>query len=89
MFLFTNRNRDTNVWTGSWAEVGGMNWKVGIDIYTELLLCINRELMRICGDLTRKEIEIRGDICIYIVDSLCCTVETEHNIVKQLYSNKN
>ena len=37
-----------------------MNWKVGTDIYTRLLLCINRELMRICGDLTRKEIEMRG-----------------------------
>ena len=42
MILFTNRNRDTNVWTPSWEEVGGMNWKVGIDIYTLLILCINR-----------------------------------------------
>ena len=28
-----------------------------------------------------------GDICIHIVDSLCCTAET-NNMVKQLYSNK-
>ena len=41
----------------------------------------------LCGDLNRKEIQKRGDICICIADSLCCTVE--NNIIKQLYSNKN
>ena len=29
-----------------------------------------------CGDLNGKEIQKRVDICIYITDSLCCTVET-------------
>ena len=29
-----------------------------------------------------------GDICICIADSLCDTAETNHTIVKQLYSNK-
>ena len=38
------------------------------------------------GDRKGKEIQKRGDICIHIADSLCCTVET--NIVRQIYSNK-
>ena len=29
-----------------------------------------------CGDLNGKEIQKRGDICICIADSFCCTVET-------------
>ena len=28
-----------------------------------------------CGDLNEKEIQTRGDTCIHIADSLCCTVE--------------
>ena len=28
-----------------------------------------------------------GNLCIQIADSLCCTAETKHNIVKQFYSN--
>ena len=45
-------------------------------------------LLNALGDLSGKEIQKRGDICIHIADSLCCTVET-NDIVKQLYSNKN
>ena len=30
----------------------------------------------LCGDQNGKEIQKRGDICICIADSLCCTVET-------------
>ena len=30
----------------------------------------------LCGDLNGKEIQKRGDICIHIADSLCCTAET-------------
>ena len=30
----------------------------------------------LCGDPNGKEIQKRGDICICIADSLCCTVET-------------
>ena len=28
------------------------------------------------GDRGEKEVQEGGDICIYIADSLCCTVET-------------
>ena len=37
----------------------------------------------LCGDLNGKKIEKRGGICICIVDSLCCIVETD----KKLLSN--
>ena len=37
----------------------------------------------LCGDLNGKKIEKRGGICICIVDSLCCIVETN----KKLLSN--
>ena len=30
----------------------------------------------LCGDVNGKEIKKRGDICVCIADSLCCTVET-------------
>ena len=30
----------------------------------------------ISGDLSGKEIQKRGDICIHIADSFCCTAET-------------
>ena len=35
------------------------------------------------GDLGRKEIQKRGDICICIDDSYCCTAETNTNIVRK------
>ena len=48
--------------------------------------CIARKLSSIlCGDLNGKEIQKRGDIA----NSLCCTVETNITLLKQLYSNKN
>ena len=28
----------TNVWMPKWGSWGGMNWKIGIDIYTLLIL---------------------------------------------------
>ena len=68
---------------------GGMNWEIGIDIYTLLILCIKQitneniqyiaqgtQYLRFCGDLNGKEIQVRGDIRIHIADSLCCTAET-------------
>ena len=66
---------------------GGLNWEIGIGIYTLLILCIKhvtnenlrmaRELYSmLCSDLNGKEIQKRGDISICIADSLCCTVET-------------
>ena len=58
-----------------------MKWETGIDIHT--LICIkyrtNENLLYstgnsvLCGDLNGKEIQKRGDICIHITDSLCCT----------------
>ena len=30
----------------------------------------------LCGDLNGKEIQKRGDICIHMADSLCCTADT-------------
>ena len=48
----------------------------------------HRDLYWVLCDLNGKDILKRGDICIQISDSLCCTVETDI-IVKQLYSNKN
>ena len=35
-----------------------------------------RDATRCSDDLNVEEIEIRGDICICIADSPCCTVET-------------
>ena len=40
----------------------------------------------LCGDLNGKEVQKRGDICICMANSLCCTVES--SIVKQPYSDK-
>ena len=57
-----------------------MNWEIGIDIYTLLMLCIKqitnfRELFSVLHhDLNGKEIQKRGGICI--ADSLYCAVET-------------
>ena len=44
-------------------------------------------LNALCG-LNGKEIQKEGEICIRRVDSLCCTIETNIIIVKQLHSNK-
>ena len=33
-------------------------------------------LLNALCDLNGKEIQERGDICIHIADSFCCTVET-------------
>ena len=42
--------------------------------------------LMLCGDINGKEIQKRGDICIHVADSLCCTAET--NILNQLHFNK-
>ena len=37
---------------------------------------MHRELCSVlCGDLNGEEIQKRGDVCIQIADSLCCTAE--------------
>ena len=44
--------------------------------------CQHRELYSVlCGDLSGKEIWKRGDLCIHIADSLCCTVETNTTLL--------
>ena len=64
-----------------------INWENGVDAH--ILLCIkqitNEDLVKslllrelysvLCGNLNGKEIQKRGDICMHIADSLCCTVE--------------
>ena len=40
--------------------------------------CIAQKLLLVlCGDLKRKEIQKRGDICINMSDSLHCTAEAD------------
>ena len=65
----------------------GMNEEIGIDINT--LLCIKcitnaeptvqqSELhLMLCGDLTGKEIQKRGDVCIHLAGSLCSVAQTD------------
>ena len=74
----------------------GINRQIGIYIYTLSGIkqktkrnnCIHRKLNSVLyGDLNGKEIQKRGDICIHMTGSLCCTAEN-NNIVNQLYSNK-
>ena len=36
--------------------------------------CVARSSM-LCSDLNEKEIQRRGDTCIHVADSLCCTTE--------------
>lgn len=53
------------------------------------LYCIMQgTLLNALCDLNGKEIQKEGEICIRTVDSLCCTIEANINIVKQLHSNK-
>ena len=37
--------------------------------------CVARSSM-LCSDLNEKEIQRRGDTCIHVADSLCCTTES-------------
>ena len=72
-----SRNRDAAVDNKHGYQEGKRGWnglEIGIDICSV-----------VCGDLNGKEIQKRGDICIYIAASLCCTAEAKHSIVKQLY----
>ena len=66
--------------------MGGINWEIGIDIYTLLYIkeITNKDLLYSTGNSTQysvmaymgKESKKRMDICICITDSLCCTPET-------------
>ena len=72
----------TNVWTPRRERGSGMNQDNGIDIYT--LRCVkqitNENLLYSTGNSTQCSVVnkegIYVDICIYIVDSLCYTAET-------------
>ena len=66
---------------GGWDELGDWDW----NIYTTMYkidnkwepAVLHRELCSmLCGYLNGKEIQKKGDICIHLVDSLCCTAET-------------
>ena len=65
----------------------GMNWEIGIAIYTLLVLCIKEiskeDLPHSAGNspsalwwLKREGNPKRGDVCTHVADPLCSTVET-------------
>ena len=63
----------------------GMNWEIGIDIYTPLIRCIksvtNKSLLYSTGTFTLWWSKWEGnlkqrDICVSTADSLCYTAET-------------
>ena len=66
--------------------VGGINWEIGIDIYTLLHIkqITNKNLLYSTGNSTQysvmtymgKESKKEWIICICITDSLCCRAET-------------
>ena len=71
------------------GQEGGMNWGIGTDVCTLLILCIkqitNENLIYssgnsiysvLFGDPNGKEIQNKRDIYICIADSLWCTAET-------------
>ena len=59
-----------------------INWEIETDIYTLLYIkqittVEHRELYSIlCNDLYGKRVWKRGDMCICVTDSLCCTSES-------------
>lgn len=73
---------DTRVGRRVWDDMGG--W----DGYRYTLLRIKQRTNEnqlytaqglysvLCGDLNGKEMQNRGDICVCIADSRCCTRET-------------
>ena len=89
MVLFKSINRHTDgenkAMDTKGEKQGGINWEIGIGIYTLLILCIkqitnenlpHRELYSmLCGNLNEKEIQKRGDICKQRVHSFSFTVE--------------
>ena len=73
-----------------------VDWEMGLDIYT--LLCIkqttNENILQstgnstqLCGDLNEEEIQKRRHMCT-IVDSLCCTTETNAELLGNYVSIK-
>ena len=60
---------------GAWQATVHKVARVGHDLATKRPLYISGNTV-LCGDLNEKGIQKRGDICVCIADSLCCTVET-------------
>ena len=42
----------------------------------KILLKYGEFFSMLYGDVNGKEIQKRGDMCIWVADSLCCTMET-------------
>ena len=90
--FFQSNNRDTDIKNkcmdtkgeeGRWDELG-----LGIDIHTLWIVRIKQitaenslysgePCSALCGDLAGKEIQKRGDMCVHMADSFCCTPETD------------
>ena len=74
----------TNMAIKGERERGGINWEMGINIYTLLYIkqMTNKDLLYSTrnstqySDLYGKIILKRTDICIFATESLCCTAET-------------
>ena len=66
-FPFSSRSSQPRNWTWVSCTAGGFftNWAIREAHYPVL-----------CGDPNGKKIKKREDVCIYIANSLCCTVET-------------
>ena len=37
------QTQETNIWTPGWGRGRGMDWEIGTDINTRLMLCIKEE----------------------------------------------
>ena len=63
---------------------GGVNWEIGIDIYTLLYIqqITNKDLLFSTGNSTQYSVmayvgkNLKADICIHLTESLCCTYQT-------------
>ena len=75
---------DTKWGKWEWGELGDWDWHVhSIDAMYKIEhqwkpTVEHKELyLTLCGDLNGKGIQKRGDICICMADSPCCTTETD------------
>ena len=73
----------TNLWLLGVRGGGGINWEIGMDIYTLLYIkeTTSKDLLYSTGNSTQYSVmAFRGKeskkVYICITDSLCCTPET-------------
>ena len=64
-----------------WGELSDWGWHLYTTVYKtdkqwELTVQLRELYSMLCGDLNGKELKIRGETCIHITDSLCCSVGT-------------